>query len=317
MASIKASNILIFGATGFIGTYITEKVIAAQPAFSHITIFTSPETVANKSELLEEWKKAGNVSVITGSADSESDVKKAYKEHNIDTAICAFGRGAIAKQIELIKWAEETDNVKWFFPSEYGTDIEYGPQSKDEKPHQQKLKVRKFVREEVKRVGVTYMVTGPYFESWAKGAMPGIAVSQFDVENKAAQLIEDGEGRIGFTSMPDVGKLVVAALQHPENAVDKALKVNSFEVTSNQVLAEYEKQMGAKWTASYVPLSKVREQEEKLWAEGNPKATVVTLRRIWAEGGTLYEKTDNEAIGVKAGDTDTMAEVLAKLLAKK
>lgn len=203
MASIKASNILIFGATGFIGTYITEKVIAAQPAFNHITIFTSSETLAKKSDLLDSWKKAGNVSVITGSADSESDVKAAYKEHHIDTVICAFGRGAIAKQIELLQWADQEDGVQWFFPSEYGTDIEYGPESKDEKPHQQKLKVRKFVREEVKRLQVTYVVTGPYFESWAKGAMPGVAVSQFDVDNKEAQLIEDGEGKIGFTSMPE------------------------------------------------------------------------------------------------------------------
>lgn len=114
-----------------------------------------------------------------------------------------------------------------------------------------------------------------------------------------------------------VGKLVVAALQHPEAAVGKALKVNSFEVTSNQVLAEYEKQTGAKWKVSYVPLSKVREQEAELWAEGNPKATVVTLRRIWAEGGSLYQKTDNESIGVKPGDTETMEEVLKRLLATK
>lgn len=205
MASIKASNILIFGATGFIGTYITEKVLAAQPAFNHITIFTSAETAATKSALLDTWTATGRVSVVTGSADSEADVKAAYRAHAIDTVICAFGRAAIAKQIELIRWADEDadSSVKWFLPSEYGTDIEYGPQSEDEKPHQQKLKVRRFVRDEVRRVKVTYVVTGPYFESWAKGAMPGVAVSQFDVERKEALLIEDGEGRIGFTSMPE------------------------------------------------------------------------------------------------------------------
>lgn len=203
MTSIKASNILLFGATGFIGTYITEKVINAQPAFKHITIFTSPETVAKKTDLLEGWKKAGNVSVITGSVDSESDVRAAYKEHKIDTVICAFGRGAIAKQIDLIRWADE-EGVAWFFPSEYGTDIEYGPKSKDEKPHQQKLKVRKFIREEVKKLQVTYVVTGPYFESWVFGRFADLEVSPgFDPEKKEALLIEDGEGRIGFTSMPE------------------------------------------------------------------------------------------------------------------
>lgn len=319
MAALNASNILIFGATGFIGTYITEKILAAQPSFRSVTIFTSPATVESKAELLEGWKQRGNVSVITGSADSELDVKAAYKDKQIDTVVCAFGRGAIAKQIELIRWADETEGqVRWFFPSEYGTDIEYGPQSKDEKPHQQKLKVRNFIREQVKNLKVTYVVTGPYFESWAKGAMPGVACSQFDPDKKEAVLIEDGEGRIGFTTMPDVGKLVVAALQHPEGAtaqgLDTALKVHSFEVTSKQVLAEYEKQTGVAWKVDYVSLDRVREEEQRLWAEGHAKATVVTLRRIWAEGGTLYEKTDNEAIGVKPGDTETMPQVLARLV---
>lgn len=203
MATLKASNILIFGATGFIGTYISEKIIHAQPAFNHVTIFTSTETVKNKGELLEGWKKAGNVTVITGDVESESDVRAAYKDHKIDTVVNAFGRTAIAKQINLIKWADETDHVKWFFPSEYGTDIEHGPQSKDEKPHQEKLKVRRFIREHVRNLKVTYLVTGPYFESWL-GRAPGLQVSPgYDVRNKEAYLVEDGEGKIGFTTQPE------------------------------------------------------------------------------------------------------------------
>ena len=78
-------------------------------------------------------------------------------------------------------------------------------------------------------------------------------------------------------------------------------------VTPNEVLAEYERQTGAKWKVSYTPLDRVRELEAELWEKGVPKATGVTLRRIWAEGGTLYEKTDNESIGVKPGDTESLA----------
>ncbi|KAJ4412074.1 hypothetical protein N0V82_008874 [Gnomoniopsis sp. IMI 355080] len=314
MAPLQASNILLFGATGFIGQHITSSIVSAQPAFRHVTIFTSKETVESKGELLEGWTKAGNVTVVTGSVDSEADVRAAYKEHNIDTVVCAFGRGAIAKQIELIKWADE-DGVKWFFPSEYGTDIEYGPKSKDEKPHQQKLAVRKFIRENVKQLQVTYVVTGPYFESWV-GRLPGLVevCPGYDAKTKKALLIEDGEGRVGFTTMPDVGKLVVAALQHPEAAAGKALKVNSFEVTPKQVLAQYEKLTGDGWTVEYVPLSKVEEVEKKLWAEGNPKATIITLRRIWAEGGTLYEKTDNAALGLKPEDMESLEAVLKRIL---
>lgn len=112
-----------------------------------------------------------------------------------------------------------------------------------------------------------------------------------------------------------MGKFVAATLQHPEESYGKALKVQSFIVTPKQVLAEYEKQTGAKWTVASATLDEVKTLEAKLWAEGVPKATGVTLRRIWAEGGTLYQKNDNEVIGVKEGDTESLEVAVKRALA--
>lgn len=89
----------------------------------------------------------------------------------------------------------------------------------------------------------------------------------------------------------------MAALRHPEVSFGKALKVQSFIVTPNQILAEYEKQTGSKFQVKYTPLDKLCMYETELWDKGAPAATAATLRRIWAEGGTLYEKNDNELIG--------------------
>lgn len=101
-----------------------------------------------------------------------------------------------------------------------------------------------------------------------------------------------------------MGKFVAATLKHPEQSYGKALKVQSFVVTPKQVLAEYEKQTGAKWTVSSTSLDDLRKLEAKAWEEGNPRATGATLRRIWAEGGTLYEKNDNDLLGLGEGDLD-------------
>lgn len=63
-------------------------------------------------------------------------------------------------------------------------------------------------------------------------------------------------------------------------------------------MAEYEKQTGGEeWDVTYTSLEEVRGLEKKAYAEGNAASTTFTLRRIWAEGGTLYEKRDNELIG--------------------
>ena len=77
----------------------------------------------------------------------------------IDTIVSCVGRAGIEKQIKLITWAEQA-GVRRFFTSEYGTDIEYWPESAQEPPHQLKLKVRAHMKT-MKRLEHTYLVTGP------------------------------------------------------------------------------------------------------------------------------------------------------------
>ncbi|KAF7547008.1 hypothetical protein G7Z17_g8033 [Cylindrodendrum hubeiense] len=311
MASLKPTSILIFGATGHIGRYITDQILAAQPSFAHIAIFTSAGTVAGKPDHIAELQARG-VKIITGDVTNELDIKSAYE--GVDTVISAVGRNVIETQIELLRLAEESASVKWFFPSEYGTDIEYGPKSVDEKPHQLKLKVRRYIREHIKKLKYTYVVTGPYADMFFSLSPGALEAGGFDIKTKRAILIEDGEGKVGFTTMPDVGKAVVAALRHPEASFNKALKVQSFVVTPKQVLSEFEKQTDEQWTVSYSSLQALKVAEEKAWEEGNGNATSFTLRRIWAEGGTLYEKTDNEIIDLKDSDLETLEDAVQRAL---
>jgi hypothetical protein len=101
-----------------------------------------------------------------------------------------------------------------------------------------------------------------------------------------------------LTIVNSVGKLVVGALKNPSVSQNRALKVNSFTTTPEEALAEFEKQTGGqKWEKTYTSLDRLKELEEKAWAEGAPTATVFTLRRIWTEGGTLYDVRDNGLIG--------------------
>lgn len=91
----------------------------------------------------------------------------------------------------------------------------------------------------------------------------------------------------------------MATLRHPDAAFNRALRVNSFTTTPAQILAEFERQTGGQpWSdVTYTSLQQLRELEAAAWEAGSPDATVLTLRRIWTEGGTLYEKRDNELIG--------------------
>ncbi|KAK0642275.1 Isoflavone reductase-like protein P3 [Lasiodiplodia hormozganensis] len=302
-------NVLVIGATGVIGRYITNALVNAQPPFKRIGIYTSAATVEHKAAQIQALKEKG-VEVFVGDFNDESKILEVYK--GFDTVVSAVGRNVIAEQINLIKLAEQSPSIKRFFPSEYGTDIKYGPQSATEKPHQQKLKVRAYLESDaVKRLEYTYVVTGPYADLYIQKSV-ATAAGSFDVQAKKATLLGDGEGKISLTTMDDVGKLVVAALQHPENTANRALIVNSFTTTPKEILAEYERQTDAKWDVSYTPLPELEKAEQEAWEQGVSYAALFTLRRIWTQGGTLYESRDNDLI--KAPPSETLGSAVAKAI---
>jgi hypothetical protein len=247
--------------------------------------------------------------------------------------VSAVGRNVLGEQINWIHLAEKAPSVKRFFPSEYGTDIEYGPQSVNEKPHQLKIKVRAALKAQ-SNLDYTYVVTGPYADAQTGaylGAMLEFApeIGSFNVGKRSAVVVGDGKGKISLTTpheyfllppsqscyltMCSVGKLTVKALLHPEASKNRALKVNSFTTTPAEIVSEFEKQTGDKWTVTYTSLDKLRELENAAWEAKSPIAPLYTLRRIWAEGGTLYEKRDNGL--VDGEDTETLEDAVRDAIA--
>jgi len=72
-----AKNILLFGATGSIGSFILDAILPARSKFGRIAIFTSPHTAQTKADHLSKLKQQG-VEVITGNVEDEDAVKAAY-----------------------------------------------------------------------------------------------------------------------------------------------------------------------------------------------------------------------------------------------
>lgn len=291
-------NILIFGATGLIGEHITNAIVESSADFGRIAIFTSYNTLLSKSDEIDVLKSRG-VEIIAGDITSAGDVTEAF--NGFDTVVSCVGRPVIHTQLQLIELMDKHPDVKRFFPSEYGTDIEYDSTSATEKPHQQKLKVRAALKQ-VKDLEYTCVVTGPYGDAdghlFLAAAPPeSEAGGNFDVKRKRAVLLGDGNGKISLTTMRDVGKLVVAAIKHPEATQNKVLRVNSFTATPKEIVAEFEKQTGGqKWDVSFTSLDQLKELEEQAWAKQDPKAGPLTLRRIWTSGKTLYDHRDNDVI---------------------
>jgi uncharacterized protein YbjT (DUF2867 family) len=201
--ALKKENLLLLGATGYIGTYILEQIIIAKESFGRIAIFTSPATAQNKAELLEKLKSQG-VEIIIGDTSNTSDLLNAFA--GVDTVISAAGRPIIVQQVDWITVANQAPSVKRFFPSEYGTDIEYDASSANEVPHQQKLKVRAALREQEKAgkgggLEYTFVVTGPFAYGYLAAGKGSLG--SFNVEEKRAVVLGDGKGKISLTTDPE------------------------------------------------------------------------------------------------------------------
>jgi hypothetical protein len=222
-------SVLIFGATGTIGTHITNALTTAlhSGTIARLGIFTSPSTATTKSSLIANLQSRG-IEVYTGDVTSTTDLHSILSNPPsarplsqttpttsptptpstgpFDTIISATGRTSILTQIPLLTLAESLPHIHHFYPSEYGTDIEFSAStSPHEPPHQLKLQVRRHIRDNVRRLKVTYLVTGPYPEMWMTPPPGGKArmVGGFDVRRREAVVMGDGEGKVGFTAMPE------------------------------------------------------------------------------------------------------------------
>jgi hypothetical protein len=76
-------------------------------------------------------------------------------------------------------------------------------------------------------------------------------------------------------------------------------------------VAEFERQTGGeKWEVTFSPREEHVAKEKQAWTDGSiPFGTAHTLRRIWADGGTLYAKRDNGDIGFEGKEEDLASQV--------
>lgn len=321
-ANFKPRNILLFGATGTIGSYLAAALLAAKSDFGRIGIFTSSASLQRNAAAFDDFIAKG-AEIHTGDLQNESDVKRAYSgkstllsqrsvlsdvDLGYDTVISPVGRDAIPMQINLIKWAEEGESIKRYFPSEFGTDVEYSRWSTQQRIHQEKLKVRSFIREKTQALEHTYLMTGPYGDGYIVPIPPIPQIGSYDAKAHTAWLLEPVEQKICFTTRTDVGRFLVAALLNPDISRNKALKVSSFIASHADILRQFEKlQSGEKWEAHYTSPEQLAEITQEASENHSWWWATCALRACWTKGESVYDQYDNEALGIT--ETQTLEDV--------
>jgi uncharacterized protein YbjT (DUF2867 family) len=76
--AMSKSNLLVFGATGAIGSYIIAAIVNAKDSFGRIAVFTSPNTLSTKATEINALRENG-VEIITGDVTKKEDVVAAFE----------------------------------------------------------------------------------------------------------------------------------------------------------------------------------------------------------------------------------------------
>lgn len=71
-------NILLFGATGTVGSSILAAILSARKNFDRVVIFTSQTTAKAKASYLHTLQTKHNVEILAGDIEDDAAIKAAY-----------------------------------------------------------------------------------------------------------------------------------------------------------------------------------------------------------------------------------------------
>lgn len=251
--------------------------------------------------------------VSTASADYESIDSLASVFKDQDAVVSVVGSPGLPKQHILVDAAIKA-GVKRFLPSEYGCDTTHAKTS--QLPvFQGKVSTRKYLSEKASAGEITWtaLITGPFLD---KGISTGFVVN---VKGGPTRLYDGGDKKRSMTTLEDIGKAVAGILKHPEETKNRAVYVQS-TVTTQKHLLELAKKAKPNLQAEPQEVD-TAELEKKAYSDlksgsGDIGMTMVTfiIVALWAEGyGSLFEKTDNELLGVKEKSEEELAQLVKSL----
>jgi len=291
MASEK-SKILAVGGTGYLGRH----VVAASARLGHPTLALVRDTAPSdpaKAALLKSFQDAG-VTLLKGDLYDQASLVSAVKA--ADVVISTLGSLQLADQTRLIDAIKEAGNVKRFFPSEFGLDVDH---TGIVEPGKSVLSAKVAIRRAVEASGIpyTYVVAG-FFAGYA---LPGIgqALAQGPPADKAV-VLGDGNAKALYVEEGDIGTYTVLAADDPR-AENKTLVVRppANTLSHNELLALWEKKSGRGFEREYVPEETVLKQIQESPVPAN------IILSIWHAAQVRGEQTGFEvdpAKGVEAAD---------------
>uniref|UniRef100_A0A5B6ZFD9 Putative eugenol synthase 1a n=1 Tax=Davidia involucrata TaxID=16924 RepID=A0A5B6ZFD9_DAVIN len=246
----EKSKILIIGGTGYIGKYIVEaSAKAGHPTFALVRESTTSDLV--KGKLIESFKTCG-VTVLYGDLYDHESLVKAIKQ--VDVVISTVGSFQIGDQVKIIAAIKEAGNIKRFFPSEFGVEVDLDHVLEPAKSiFEATLQIRRAI--EAEEIPYTY-VSCKLFAGYYVSTLVQIGATA--PPRDKVTILGDGNTKAIFTEEHDIATYTIKAVDDPR-ALNKTLhfRLPKNIYTVNELVSLWEKKIGKALEKIYVPEEKI------------------------------------------------------------
>jgi nucleoside-diphosphate-sugar epimerase len=285
MSTTTYKNVLLIGGAGDLGKHILSALLA--DSTFNVTVLTRIDSTSTFPS---------KVKVIKINYKDYDAVKKALTGQDI--VISAVGGTGVSDKLDhtLIEASVEV-GVKWFIPSEFTADISL-PRFGSLPFLASKIETIQLLKKYESRLAHTFITTGGFLDWGFDNGFLG-----YDIPNRTVTLYDEGKYLVSGTTLPSIGKAVVAIIRHPELTLNKRIYIADATFTQQEALALLEKYTGAKWTVKHMTTEDSRKQGDEYYAKGDIfkgiHAQIMSAIYNKESASNFPGKTSNKALGLE------------------
>jgi len=241
------SKILIIGGTGYIGKFIVEASAKA----GHVTFALVRESSLSdpaKAKIVENFKSLG-ITILQGDVNDHESLVKAIKE--VDVVISTVGSLQLLEQTKIIAAIKEAGNVKRFFPSEFGNDVD---RTNAVEPAKSAFAAKAQIRRAIEAEGIPHTyVSSNYFAGYFLPTLVQPGLFAPPPPRDKLVILGDGNVKAVFNEEHDIGTYTIKAVDDPRT-LNKIvyIKPPKNTYTFNELVSLWEKKIGKSVEKTYV-----------------------------------------------------------------
>lgn len=253
-------NALVLGATGYIGSIVTEHLSAS--GVKTAALVRDPQGLRGDNVRLKRLTKLKHAGVQLLEGSLQQDTAQLVQTlQGYDTVVSFLQVDVIDDELKLVEACKQAGTIKRIFPSFWGG--EYPLQGKLANPlvasTMERMNVKEDVMKVVRKSGIDYtIVINDLFHGWSLPAFGSLAAPGSPVP-KQATIYGDGNTRGYVTAEIDIAKVLVRAIADPQTANTKIV-VRYQAPTQNELVAAYEAASGRQLPCITVSNEQLEEQ---------------------------------------------------------